>query len=116
MTKRSVLTAVVVVLTLTVGFAGGWLAHRPESSPGTPRLSPTAPVSGIIGLPGPLVKVPDVVGDPLTHAMATLHRLGLRGVMVSGLVVTPQGNRVLGQRPAPGTIVSELTKVMLFVS
>ncbi len=105
MTRR-VVSAGAVVLALGVGFAGGWLAHRPAPPP-TPNRSSTTE----------LVYVPNVLVETARQAIAQLRPMGLHWVLIPAPPNTlPVQPRVATQAPAPGTLVLTGTTVRLSMS
>jgi PASTA domain-containing protein len=119
--KRTVLVLSAILLALGGGFGAGWLARRPAPSPRSPNGPyPTPTASAIVDIPAPCecparVKVPGVVGVRLARAETILRRAGFRRFVVSGNVLSSQGDHVLDQSPSPGVFVDPGVRVTIFI-
>jgi hypothetical protein len=68
LTKRSLLTAGGIALSISLGLAGGWLLHQPGPTRPVPRRPLPTPT---------VVTVPDVVDQSLNRASDVLREAGL---------------------------------------
>jgi PASTA domain len=100
--SRAATVALVVAVLAVLLVAGRLLSNLPNATP--PATSSGAPTAG------PL-RLPDLIGQPLTQATTVLGRLGLKGVVwgqmtTKGVVLRPKhppnGAIVVGQNPRAG--------------
>jgi PASTA domain len=106
LTKRSLLTAGGIALSISLGLAGGWLLHQPGPTRPVPRRPLPTPT---------VVTVPDVVDQSLNRASDVLREAGL--VVSLNRISTsmyPTG-RVVAQNPQAGVYISPGTTVQVRV-
>ena len=114
--QRKLVVGLLVLAILALGGVAGWAAWDAQESTDDPTPTATTVASGPTTTAIPLVEVPSLIGKTGFTAAVELKYAELRTTIVETPSVSVATNKVIRQRPAPGTMVPKDSVIELTVS